>query len=119
MLEFFFFHTPVFYLIQSLWRDEAFSYFMALPSIGQIIVNTAADFNPPLYYIFLHLWIVFISSSDIGMRILSFIAHAFTVYFAFLFGRVLFSRRVAFFVAVFIFFNPMLLYYAFEIRMYS
>src|SRR3989338_2106033 len=94
LFNFLTFHTPLFYLIQSVWRDEAFSYFMAKPNLLKIIATTAQDFNPPLYYLLLHLWMYMAGHSDIGLRLLSFI---------FLFYLL----------------NPMLLYYAFEMRMYS
>ncbi|MCL4339092.1 glycosyltransferase family 39 protein [Patescibacteria group bacterium] len=119
MLNFLFYHTPVFYLIQSIWRDEAFSYYMAKPDIFHVIANTANDFNPPLYYLLLHFWIFIAGKSDEFLRILSFIPFILTVYFAYLFARRAFSKKFAFFVATFTLLNPMLLVYSFEIRMYS
>lgn len=119
MPNFILYHTPVFYLIQSLWRDEAFSYFLSKPNILQIITTTANDFNPPLYYIILHFWIQVVGKSDIGLRLLSFIFHLATVYVSYKLASALFSKNFAKFVAIFTFLNPMLLYYSFEIRMYS
>lgn len=119
MLNFLIYHTPFFYLIQSIWRDEAFSYFMSLPPLVTVIRNTAHDFNPPLYYLLLHYWILLVGKSDIGIRLLSFFPHIGSTYISFLFAQKFFSNRFAWFVAVFTFFNPMLLYYGFEMRMYS
>ncbi len=119
IVDFIIYHTPIFYLIQSLWRDEAFSYFMAGPNILRVIINTINDFNPPLYYILLHYFILLFGKWDEMLRILSFIPHLLTVYIAYIFARKLFSKKYALFVALFTFFNPMLLYYAFEMRMYS
>jgi mannosyltransferase len=113
------YNTPLFYFIQSVWRDEAFSFFMAQPGIFQIIKNTATDFNPPLYYLLLHFWIWFAGNSDVKLRLLSFIFHLITVYFAYLLNRKIFSQKFAIFGALCMFLNPMLLYYAFELRMYS
>lgn len=117
--NFIFYHTPVFYLIQSVWRDEAFSYFMAKPNIFKIIINTANDFNPPLYYILLHFWMRIFGTTDVNLRFLSFLPHVASVYLAYLLATKVFSKKFAFFTTIFTFFNPMLLYYAFEIRMYS
>lgn len=124
--NFIFYHTPIFYLIQSVWRDEAFSYFMAKPNILQVIVNTAHDFNPPVYYLLLHFWMKLVGQSDEGLRLLSFFAHLGSVYIAFIFGQKLMlgkslfhAKKFAWYLAAFTFFNPMLLYYAFEMRMYS
>jgi uncharacterized membrane protein len=119
MMNFLFYHTPLFYLIQSVWRDEAFSYFMAQPGLWQTIQNTAQDFNPPLYYLLLHFWILVVGKSDEFLRILSFLFHIGSVYIVFLFAKKLFTQKYAFFVSLFTFFNPMLLYYAFEMRMYA
>lgn len=118
-MNFLVFHTPIFYLIQSLWRDEAFSYFMAKPDIIRVIINTANDFNPPLYYLLLHFWIMIAGKEDEILRILSFLPFITTVYISYLLGVKVFSRKFALFVAFFTFLNPMLVYYAFEIRMYS
>lgn len=119
IIDFILNHTPIFYLTQSVWRDEAFSYFLAKPNILQVIVNTANDFNPPLYYLLLNLWIQIFGKTDETLRMLSFLFHLLTVYLAYLFAKRIFSKKFAFFVAAFTLFNPMLLYYAFEIRMYS
>lgn len=117
--EFLFFRTPFFYLIQSVWRDEAFSFFMAKPNIFQIVINTANDFNPPLYYLLLHFWILPFGQNEIYLRILSFIPHILGSYLAYkLIGKIA-SKKDSFFAGLFYFFNPMLLLYAFEMRMYS
>lgn len=119
ILNFLIFHTPLFYLVQSLWRDEAFSFFMAKPEPIQIIINTANDFNPPLYYLLLHFWMIIANHSDEALRLLSLVFHILTAYTAFKFSQKIFSRRFAYFVLLFTLFNPMLVYYAFEMRMYS
>lgn len=119
MITFLLYHTPLFYLVQSLWRDEAFSYFMARPNLFSIVQNTAHDFNPPLYYIFLHFWILLFGKSDEILRLLSLFFHFGSVYIGYLFAKKIFSKQFAVFVALFTFFNPMLLYYGFEMRMYS
>lgn len=119
ILNFIIYQTPIFYLIQSIWRDEAFSYFMARPNPVQIIINTANDFNPPLYYLLLHVWIQLVGKSDELLRILSFIPHLISVYIAYLLAKRIFSKNYAIFVGIFTFLNPMLIYYAFEMRMYS
>lgn len=119
MIDYLIYHTPIYYLIQSVWRDEAFSFFMAKPGILDVIKNTANDFNPPLYYLLLHFWISLVGHWDEGLRLLSFLPHLAGVYVAYLLAKRLTSKRFAVFVAIFTFFNPMLLYYAFEMRMYS
>lgn len=119
IIDFILYQTPVFYLIQSVWRDEVFSYFMARPNIFRVVLNTANDFNPPFYYLLLHFWIQVVNKSDIGLRLLSFIPHLLSTYVAYLIGKRFVSHKMAYFLSLFTFLNPMLLYYAFEMRMYS
>lgn len=110
---------PFVYLTQSLWRDEAFSYVMARSRVFDVIIFTSRDFNPPLYYIFLHFWLKFFGGTEISMRSLSFLFHLLTSYVIYKFVEKLFSRRLGFFAFLLTLLNPMLLYYAFEARMYS
>lgn len=119
MLNYIFFHTPLYYLFQSLWRDEAFSYFMAKAGLVKIISNSINDFNPPLYYFLLHFWTLIANKSDEYLRFLSLFPHLASVYLAYEFASKIFSKRFAIFVGLFLMFNPMLVYYAFEMRMYS
>ncbi|MBI3955424.1 glycosyltransferase family 39 protein [Candidatus Gottesmanbacteria bacterium] len=92
---------------------------MAKPNPLQIIINTGNDFNPPLYYLLLHFWIIIAGHRDEALRLMSFVFHILTAYTAFKFSEKVFSRRFAYFVLCFTLFNPMLVYYAFELRMYS
>ncbi len=119
LINFVLFHTPFYYLIQSVWRDEAFSYFMAKPNIIQIIINTASDFNPPLYYLLLNFWMQIVGKSDEGLRLLSFFLHLICAYISYFLAKKITDKKFAFFVFLFTLFNPMLLYYSFEMRMYS
>jgi len=121
MLTWLFTKTPLFFLNQSFWRDEAFSYFMAKKNIIEIIFLTAKDFNPPLYYFLLHFWMKVFGSSEIALRSLSIIFYWGTIYVAFLFLNEVFKmkeKKASYYLILFIF-NPLLLYYAFEARMYS
>ena len=121
MLQYLFTKTPLLFLTQSLWRDEAFSYFMAKKNIVEMISLTAKDFNPPLYYFILHYWMKIFGGSEIALRSLSIIFFWATIYVAFLFLNKIFKmkERKAFFYLILFIINPLLLYYAFEARMYS
>lgn len=121
MLQFLFTKTPLFFLTQSFWRDEAFSYFMAKKNILEMIFLTAKDFNPPLYYFILHFWIKIFGSSEIALRSLSLVFFWATVYVGFMFLNEILKMKVkkSFFYLIFFIINPLLLYFAFEARMYS
>jgi len=121
MIQYLFTKTPLFFFIQSFWRDEAFSYLLAKKSIGEIIALTAKDFNPPLYYFCLHFWIKIFGHSEIALRSLSLIFFWATIYLVYLFltDILKFSSKKSFFYLIFFIINPILSYYAFETRMYS
>jgi len=121
MFYFLFTKTPLAFLIQSLWRDEAFSYLLAKKNILQIIILTAKDYNPPLYYLTLHFWMKIFGSSEIALRSLSLVFFWATLYAVYLFLSDVFKfdLKKSFFYLLFFLINPLLLYYAFEARMYS
>ena len=121
MLNFLFTKTPLYFLIQSIWRDEAFSYLLAKKNFFEIITLSSKDFTPPLYYLILHFWMKIFESSEIALRSLSFIFYWGTVYLGFLFLENIFKTNIkkAFFYTLLIAINPLLLYYAFEARAYS
>lgn len=113
-------HSPVLYLTQSLWRDEAFSVLMSEPPVSEIIRLTAHDFNPPLYYIILHFWMKIFGNGEVAIRMLSFLFHLGLVYIVYQFAQKLkFPRLLTVYCLLFTFLNPMLIYFAFEARMYS
>lgn len=121
MLNWLFSKTPLVFLIQPFWRDEAFSYVMSQNSISKILFATAKDFNPPLYYIVLHFWQNAFGSTEISLRSLSFIFYWATVYVGFLILSEImkFKFKKSLFYTLLIAINPLLVYHAFEARMYS
>lgn len=121
MMQFLFSNTPLAYFVASFWRDEAFSYLMARQPIHQLLWNTAADANPPLYYIVLKLWMGIFGSSEVAIRSLSLVFFWAALYVAFLIMRDIFKyspKKACFYLLLFVG-NPILHYYAFEARMYS
>ena len=120
-MSFLFTYTPLKFFIQSFWRDEAFSYVLAHKNITNILLYTARDFSPPLYYIVLHIWMNIFGTSEIALRALSLVFFWGTVYIAFDFMHDVLNiryKKASFYMALVII-NPILLYYAFEARMYT
>ena len=120
IINFLFNHTPLFYWTQSLWRDEAFSVWIAQDSWFEVIKRTSGDFNPPLYYLLLNVWMRLFGRSEIALRGLSiffFLLFLLVIYYFAL--RLFKTQRFAVVTTLFTAFNPMLLYFAFELRMYS
>lgn len=113
-------HTPLLYWTQSLWRDEAFSVWIARDGLIETINRTSGDFNPPLYYLLLNLWMKVFGSSEVALRGLSVMAFLFFLFVIFRFSLALFqNRKAAYFTTILMAANPMLVYFAFELRMYS
>ena len=117
----FFTLTPLKFYVQSFWRDEAFSYLLAKQSIFQILSLTAKDFNPPLYYLLLHVWMNVFWSSEIAIRTLSFFFFLGLLYIVGVFLMEVLELSLGETLPYLLLFvlNPLLHYYAFETRMYS
>ena len=121
MINFLFTKTPLMFLVQSFWRDESFSYLLAKKNLFEILILTAKDFNPPLYYLLLHFWMTIFGSTEIALRSLSLIFYWATLYVAYLFMAEIMKlsgKKPALYLLLFLV-NPFLIYYAFEARMYS
>lgn len=117
--DYLFNHTPLLYLTQSLWRDEAFSVLTAEPGGLESIKITANDYNPPLYYLILHFWMRLFGKSEIAIRLLSFTFYLGFLYFFYHFAKKLFLKKWATVALAFASVCPILIYYSFEARMYS
>lgn len=121
MMDFLFTRTPLRFLIESIWRDEAFSVLLAKKNIIEIVTTTVKDSNPPLYYIILHYWMFVFGTSEIYIRLLSFVFFWATMYVYYLFIKnVLKINKFWSLVYLLLFLlNPVLNYFAFEARMYT
>ena len=121
MLNWLFIHTPLSFLTQSLWRDEAFSYLLAKKKFVEIVLLSAKDFTPPLHPILLHLWINVFGSSEVALRSLSLVFFSATVCLCFIFMEEIFklSAKKNFIYILLFLLNPFLVNYAFEARAYA
>lgn len=117
-MEFLWTHTPLLYLTQSIWRDEAFSLLLSQRSPVYFISNLV--FEPPLYYLMLHVWMKLFGTGEIAARYLSLLGFTLATGIVILWAEKLFKKHwLSWFFPIFFFFNPHLLYFAFEIRAYS
>lgn len=117
-MEFLLTHTPFLYLTQSIWRDEAFSLLLSERSPLYFIQRLV--FDPPLYYIMLHYWMKLFGTGEIAARSLSLVGFVLTTIVVIIWAEKLFKKHwLSWFLPIFFFFNPHLLYYAFEIRAYG
>src|SRR5258706_5803201 len=118
MLDFLIHHSPLLYLTQSLWRDEVFSIFMAQRPIA--FFTSHLSFEPPFYYILLHFWMKLFGQSEVATRSLSLLAFTGATIIVVYWSEKLFKKHwLSWWLPLFFFLNPMLLYYGMEVRTYG
>jgi len=126
ILLIFAFLVRLIHLDQSLWLDEATTAVTVRQySFWQIITQfSPADFHPPLYYLFMDIWTSFAGYSEISLRMPSVIFSVAAGYFVYKISRRIFPATeygigATILSAVFFLFNPLIIYYAQEARMYA
>jgi hypothetical protein len=98
--------------------DDAFSFFLSRGSLSDIILGTAADTMPPLYYFLLHFWMK-ISTDLWFLRLLNIIINLMTAFLVYVLTKELFNPTSAI-VATFLFLiSPYQIYHSQELRMYA
>ncbi len=103
---------------QSLWLDELFSVFLVRKSWWGVVVGTAQDILPPLYYLLLKGMMLF-GQNEIAARALSVMASVLTTPVLYQLGKRLFDREYALVVTAVFAINPFNILYAQEARMYT
>ena len=104
---------------QCLWLDEAFSVYLAahrFPAILEFVAGS--DAHPPLYYLLLHLWLVF-GSSTLSLRALSAAVSIAALFPMYVLGRRLASPPVALLATGLMALSAFQAWYAQEVRMYA
>lgn len=101
-----------------LWYDEAFSVFLAEQDLAAIVRGTAADIQPPLYYLLLHFWRA-LGDQLFVMRFPSVVLSLLCVPLVYALARKLVSSRAAIFAMLFVAIAPFQIHYAQELRMYA
>ncbi|HEX7588224.1 MAG TPA: glycosyltransferase family 39 protein, partial [Anaerolineae bacterium] len=105
---------------QSLWYDEAFSFYLAQFSLADITARTAADIQPPLYYYLLHFWTLLASQREFALRFFSLYFGMLTIPLLYVSARRLFTNRVAGLAAAALAsLSPLYIWYSQEARMYT
>ena len=116
-------------LNQSLWLDEATTARVVQQyDYGQILTQFSPhDFHPPLYYLLMKLWTNIFGYSEIALRAPSVLASLLTGLFIYKIviksiksiKSVRSVKSMAIWAAAFFLFNPLIVYYSQEARMYS
>lgn len=107
-------------LDQSLWLDEGVTarVVRTYDFLGILKHFSPFDFHPPLYYFFMKAWTMVFGTSVISLRLPSVIFSLLTGFVVYRIGKKIKSEFVGFWSAVFFLFNPLILYYSQEARMY-
>lgn len=103
---------------ESLWLDEATSLVVADNPPAAVVALTAEDIHPPLYYLLLHLWLVF-GRSEAALRSLSAVVGVLTAAAVYGLGRELLGERPAALGALLLATAPLHIWYSQEARMYA
>lgn len=93
------------------WFDETVSVFIAK--------DVLSNWNPPLYYFFLHYWIKLFGVSEFSLRFPSMLFSIFSILLIFILGKKIFNYKVGLYSAVLMTFSPFHIWYAQEARPYS
>jgi mannosyltransferase len=107
---------------QSFWNDEGNSARLSERALPLIIEGTASDIHPPLYYVLLGGWRIFVGESEFALRSLSAFLGIGLVAITFALGKRLFGRDgglAPLLGALLAAINPALVYYSQEARMYE
>lgn len=112
---------------QSFWHDEALSALLAAKDWSSILLTTAQDVHPPLYYLLLHAWLL-LGRSEAVIRLLSALAGVAAIPVTFALAQAIFESRpvykdlaqqIGLLSALFMAIAPFQIVYAQEARMYT
>ena len=104
---------------QPLWWDEGYSLYAAGMPIGKMILETAEDIHPPLYYALLHLWGALVGMWPTSVRLFSVFVGVITILVLFQLVRRWGGWELAWATGLLATINPFLVYYSQEVRMYA
>lgn len=97
---------------ESLWFDTAHSGVVALnPTVQEVVMGAASDFQTPLYFVLLHFWLK-LSTSDFWLRALTASMGVALIPLVYLMGRRLFSPQAGLISALFCSVSTYLIYFS-------
>lgn len=107
-------------LSQSFWLDEATTANVVKDNtfLGIIKNFSPYDFHPPFYYLFLKLWSLLFGYWEVSLRFPSVLLSLAAGYVIYHTGALIKNRSLGLWSAVFFLFNPLIVYYSQEARMY-
>jgi 4-amino-4-deoxy-L-arabinose transferase-like glycosyltransferase len=106
-------------LRESLWTDEAYSWWVATHQVPELIRVTASDVHPPLYYLLLKVWTLVIGESEPALRSLSVLLMTAAIYLSYVAATKWYDDTVGLLTGLFLVCSTTLYVYAQEARMYA
>jgi hypothetical protein len=104
----------------SLWVDEGFTYFVAYKPLAELVTFAAREEpHPPLYYIFMHLWILVSGTSEYILRFPSAAAGVLAIAAILQLGRRIATPTASMLGALLLTLNPLHIWISQEARVYS
>ncbi|MGB9723270.1 MAG: glycosyltransferase family 39 protein [Chloroflexia bacterium] len=100
-----------------IWSDEGFSIFLARSPLPDLMLGTANDLHPPLFYLLLKVWLL-PGFSEVWVRLFSLLWGVAAVGLTYHIGRRLFRPAVGDWAALFLALSPLHTVYSREVRMY-
>ena len=104
---------------EGLWLDEALSVNIAKLPLAQMPGALVQDGSPPLYYLFLHYWMLVFGQGEFAVRALSGVISTATLPFLWAAGERAGGRRAAWAALLLGASSPWAIYYGTDTRMYS
>lgn len=100
-----------------LWTEEGFSIFLARSPLPDLVVGTANDLHPPLFYALLKIWLL-PGLSEAWARLFPLLWGLLTVGLLYHMGRRIFNPTVGAWAAFYLALSPVHVAYSREVRMY-
>lgn len=100
-----------------IWSDEGFSIFLARSPLPDLVLGTANDLHPPLFYSLLKVWLL-PGFSEVWVRLFPLLWGVATVVLVWHIGRHFFRPAVGIWAAFFLALSPLHVAYSREVRMY-
>ena len=104
---------------QDYWRDELFTIFVSRNSYYDIILLTAKDFNPPLFYFLTKVVSDSFKDSPFYLRQIPLFFHILSSLVSYKLARLFVSKLSSSLYALLVLTNTFLVFYSFELRPYS
>lgn len=106
---------------QSFWLDEGASIIAARAPMTHFFGYLQSDFHPPLYYLFLKLWLSIAGNTEWLIRLPDILLGTASIYLVYLLGKNIFGKtsKLPLLMAIFLALNPFHIYYTQELRMYN